>query len=52
MDSDLNPVEVIKARELASKNDLLFLRNSTTGVLECRTNRSKVELNAELHSNN
>jgi 2,3,4,5-tetrahydropyridine-2-carboxylate N-succinyltransferase len=52
MDGDLNHVEVVKARELAGKNDLLFLRNSTTGVVECRTNRSKVELNAELHSHN
>lgn len=52
MDSDLNPVEVVKARDLAYKSDLLFLRNSTTGVLECRTNKSKVELNAELHSHN
>jgi len=52
MDSDLNPVEVIKARELSYKNDLLFLRNSTTGVVECRTNRSKIELNEELHANN
>jgi 2,3,4,5-tetrahydropyridine-2,6-dicarboxylate N-succinyltransferase len=52
MDSELNQVEVVKARDLANKNDLLFLRNSTTGVVECRTNRSKVELNAELHSHN
>jgi len=43
---------VVKARELSNKSDLLFLRNSTTGVVECRTNRSKVELNAELHSHN
>jgi len=52
MDSDMNAVEVVKARELSNKSDLLFLRNSTTGVVECRTNRSKVELNAELHSHN
>jgi len=52
MDSDLNPVDVVKARDLAKKNDLLFLRNSQTGIVECRTNRSKVELNAELHSHN
>lgn len=52
LDSELNPVEVVKARELSGKSDLLFLRNSTTGVVECRTNKSKVELNAELHSHN
>ena len=52
MDSELNPVEVVKARELSNKSDLLFIRNSTTGVVECRTNKSKFELNAELHSHN
>jgi len=52
LDSGLNPVEVVKARELSGKSDLLFLRNSNTGVVECRTNKSKVELNAELHSHN
>lgn len=52
MDSELNPVDVVKARDLANKNDMLFLRNSQTGIVECRTNRSKVELNAELHSHN
>jgi len=52
MDTELNPVEVVKARELSNKSDLLFIRNSTTGVVECRTNKSKFELNAELHSHN
>ena len=52
MDNDLNPVEVVKARELSHKPDLLFIRNSITGIVECRTNKSKVELNAELHSHN
>lgn len=52
MDSDLQPVGVVKARELSGKSDLLFLRNSQTGIVECRTNKSTVELNAELHSHN
>ena len=52
MDSNLNSVEVIKARDLANKDELLFIRNSTTGVVECRTNKSSIELNAELHSHN
>lgn len=52
MDSDLKPVEVVKARDLAYKADLLFIRNSTNGVVECRTNKSNVELNAELHAHN
>ena len=52
MDSELNPVEVVKARALSLKNDLLFIRNSVTGAVECRTNKSSVELNSELHSHN
>ena len=43
--------ESVKARDLAGKSDLLFRRNSATGAVECLTNKSAVELNAELHSN-
>ncbi|MDO3722690.1 2,3,4,5-tetrahydropyridine-2,6-dicarboxylate N-succinyltransferase [Marinobacter sp. chi1] len=45
-------VEVIKARDLANKPDLLFRRNSQTGAVECKTNKSAIELNEELHANN
>lgn len=45
-------VEVIKARELAGKPDLLFRRNSQTGAVECKTNKSAIALNEELHANN
>jgi 2,3,4,5-tetrahydropyridine-2-carboxylate N-succinyltransferase len=41
-----------KARELAGKDDLLFRRNSTTGTVECLTNKSAVELNEALHASN
>ena len=50
--ADGMPVETAKARELAGKSDLLFRRNSTTGAVECLTNRSAVELNKELHAHN
>lgn len=43
---------VTKAAELAGKSDLLFRRNSLTGALECKTNKSAIQLNEELHSNN
>lgn len=46
------PVETVKARDLAGKSDLLFRRNSTTGAVECLTNRSAVELNEALHAHN
>ncbi|MFC1234466.1 2,3,4,5-tetrahydropyridine-2,6-dicarboxylate N-succinyltransferase [Vibrio sp. F74] len=52
LDSQGQEVEVVKARELAGKSDLLFRRNSVTGQIECLTNKSAVELNSELHSNN
>ena len=42
----------MKARDLAGKSDLLFRRNSVSGTVECLTNKSAVELNAELHTSN
>jgi 2,3,4,5-tetrahydropyridine-2-carboxylate N-succinyltransferase len=52
LDADGMPVETARARDLAGKSDLLFRRNSTTGAVECLTNRSAVELNEELHAHN
>jgi 2,3,4,5-tetrahydropyridine-2-carboxylate N-succinyltransferase len=52
LDADGMPVETVRARELAGKSDLLFRRNSTTGAVECLTNRSAIELNEELHAHN
>jgi 2,3,4,5-tetrahydropyridine-2-carboxylate N-succinyltransferase len=52
MDEDRNMLKLVKARELAGQSDLLFLRNSQTGAVECRTNRSAIELNSTLHSHN
>ncbi len=52
LDDQNNEVEVVKAGELAGKADLLFRRNSQNGRIEVKTNKSAIELNAELHSNN
>jgi 2,3,4,5-tetrahydropyridine-2-carboxylate N-succinyltransferase len=52
LDADGLPVETAKARDLAGQSDLLFRRNSTTGAVECLTNRTAVELNAALHAHN
>ncbi|MEZ5567785.1 MAG: 2,3,4,5-tetrahydropyridine-2,6-dicarboxylate N-succinyltransferase [Halioglobus sp.] len=52
LDAEGMPAETVKARELMGKSDLLFRRNSTTGRVECLTNRSAVELNQELHAHN
>ncbi len=52
LDDSNNVVQEIKARELAGKSDLLFRRNSLTGILECKTNKTAIALNEELHANN
>jgi 2,3,4,5-tetrahydropyridine-2-carboxylate N-succinyltransferase len=52
LDASNQVVGVVKARDLAGKDDLLFRRNSISGTIECLTNKSAVELNAALHSNN
>jgi 2,3,4,5-tetrahydropyridine-2-carboxylate N-succinyltransferase len=45
-------VETVKAAKLAGKSDLLFIRHSLTGAIQCRTNKSAIALNEELHSHN
>lgn len=50
-DADGKPV-VVKARDLAGKNGILFRRNSMTGALEAVVREGVgVELNAALHAN-
>ena len=43
--------KTIKASEFSSQSDLLFIRNSLTGSIQCRPNKKVAELNEELHSN-
>jgi 2,3,4,5-tetrahydropyridine-2-carboxylate N-succinyltransferase len=44
---------VVKAKELSGQSNLLFLRNSTTGVVEVRARKGgSVQLNAALHGSN
>ena len=52
LDDKNNEVATVKAAELAGKADLLFRRNSQTGRIEVKTNKSAIELNAELHAHN
>lgn len=50
--SSSNELEsVIKASELSGQDNLLFLRNSQTGVIEARVNLKSIALNQTLHSN-
>lgn len=52
LDENNKPVEIVKARDLAGASDLLFRRNSLTGRIECLTNKTAIQLNDALHSNN
>ncbi len=52
LDDQNQKVKEIKARELAGQSDLLFRRNSRTGAIEVKANRSAIELNEALHANN
>lgn len=52
LDDQNNLVKVLKARDLAGQPDLLFRRNSQTGAVECKTNKTAIELNEALHAHN
>jgi 2,3,4,5-tetrahydropyridine-2-carboxylate N-succinyltransferase len=52
LDENKALVEVVKARDLANKPDLLFRRDSISGAVQCVTNKTAIELNDALHSNN
>ncbi|WP_394559501.1 2,3,4,5-tetrahydropyridine-2,6-dicarboxylate N-succinyltransferase [Aquipseudomonas alcaligenes] len=52
LDDQNNLVKVVKARDLAGQADLLFRRNSQTGAVECKTNKTAIELNEALHAHN
>lgn len=52
LDENRNFVKVVKARELAGQSDMLFIRNSQTGAIECRTNTKAIKLNEALHAHN
>jgi len=52
LDDQNTLVKTLKASELAGKSDLLFRRNSLSGAIECKANRSAIALNEELHANN
>lgn len=52
LDENNQMVETVKARDLAGKSDLLIRRNSENGRIECKTNKSAIALNEELHANN
>lgn len=52
MDKDGDGVDTVKARALAGQSNMLFIRNSSSGRIECRTNKTAATLNANLHAHN
>ncbi|MCJ8169748.1 2,3,4,5-tetrahydropyridine-2,6-dicarboxylate N-succinyltransferase [Atopomonas sediminilitoris] len=52
LDGEGQLVKEVKARDLAGQASLLFRRNSLTGAIECKTNKTAIELNHELHAHN
>lgn len=44
--------QIVKARELSARSNLLWRRNSHNGQLECLTNDRNFQLNDNLHANN
>ena len=52
LDESGTVVHNVKARDLAGQDDMLFIRHSQTGTVQCRTNRRAIELNARLHAHN
>ncbi len=52
IDENGKRVRVAKGRELAGASDMLFIRNSESGEVQCRTNRKAIALNEQLHAHN
>ncbi len=52
LDNQNQVVATVKARELSGRDDLLFRRNSLTGAVECKANKTAVALNEALHLHN
>ena len=52
IDEDGQRVRVAKGRELAGGSDMLFIRHSESGEVQCRTNRKAISLNEQLHAHN
>ena len=52
LDAQQQKLDIVKARELSGKSNLLFRRNSINGTVECLSKLSSIELNSELHAHN
>ena len=51
LNSNRDLIETVKASSLSGQNDLLFIRNSITGAIQCSPNQKSISLNETLHKN-
>ncbi len=51
IDKDDNKEIILKARELSGKSNLLYMRDSLSGKVVAKINKSKSSLNKILHKN-
>jgi 2,3,4,5-tetrahydropyridine-2-carboxylate N-succinyltransferase len=51
LNSNRDLIETVKASSLSGQNDLLFIRNSLTGSIQCSPNQKSISLNEALHKN-
>lgn len=52
LDDSNQDVKIVKGRDLSGVADLIFRRNSLTGRVEAKTNKTAIQLNEALHANN
>ena len=45
-------IKTAKAREICDMKNLLFRRNSLSGIVECVPTKNSISLNEELHAHN
>ncbi len=51
LDQTVSPTHIVKARTLSGRSNLLFIKDSQTGQIICKSNTKTIQLNETLHSN-
>ena len=51
IDANGETKDTVKASSLSNEDDLMFIRNSLTGAIQCKPNYKSVILNESLHKN-
>ncbi len=51
LDQTISPTHIVKASTLSGRSNLLFIKDSQTGQIICKSNTKTIQLNETLHSN-